>query len=82
MVVLASKPLFGPIRDRLGVVTRALFDQRDFRETNILVDFKSSLELSLRTQLTESALYMGKLPTLTSLQRLTATIGTSLYDVQ
>ncbi|KAH8114416.1 transport protein Avl9-domain-containing protein [Phellopilus nigrolimitatus] len=59
VVVLASKPVFGPIRDRLGVVTRALFSQRDFRETGILVDFKSSLELSLRTQLTESALYMG-----------------------
>ncbi|KAI5118799.1 hypothetical protein M0805_005141 [Coniferiporia weirii] len=59
VVVIASKPLFGPIRDRLGVVTRALFSQRDFRETGILVDFKSSLELSLRTQLTESALYMG-----------------------
>lgn len=28
VVVLASKPLFGPIRDRLGVVTRALFEQR------------------------------------------------------
>ena len=28
VVVLASKPLFGPIRDRLGVVTQALFEQR------------------------------------------------------
>ncbi|EJC97833.1 uncharacterized protein FOMMEDRAFT_114559 [Fomitiporia mediterranea MF3/22] len=59
VVVLASKPVFGPIRDRLGVVTQALFSQRDFRETGILVDFKSSLEMSLRNQLTESAMYMG-----------------------
>ncbi|THH07775.1 hypothetical protein EW145_g3151 [Phellinidium pouzarii] len=59
VVVIASKPVFGPIRDRLGVVTRALFGQRDFRETSILVDFKTSLESSLRSQLTESALYMG-----------------------
>ena len=76
VVVLASKPVFGAIRDRLGVVTQALFSQRfgspfrnvvfnschfrDFRETGILVDFKTSLEMSLRNQLTESALYMGK----------------------
>ncbi|KAJ7105491.1 transport protein Avl9-domain-containing protein [Mycena crocata] len=59
VVVLASKPIFGPIRDKLGVVTTALFNQRDFRETGILDDFGSSLEQSLRGQLTESGLYMG-----------------------
>lgn len=59
LVVLASKPLFGPIRDRLGVVTQAFFAQRNFRETEILSSFFYSLEGSLRLQLTESALYMG-----------------------
>ncbi|KAF5344864.1 hypothetical protein D9758_011603 [Tetrapyrgos nigripes] len=59
VVVLASKPLFGPIRDKLGVVTTALFHQRDFSETQILDDFEAGLEPSLRSQLTESALYMG-----------------------
>ncbi|KAJ7780744.1 transport protein Avl9-domain-containing protein [Mycena maculata] len=59
VVVLASKPIFGPIRDKLGVVTTALFNQRDFRETDILDDFSRSLELSVRSQLTESGLYMG-----------------------
>ncbi|RDX53517.1 hypothetical protein OH76DRAFT_1399439 [Lentinus brumalis] len=59
VVVLASKPVFGPIRDRLGVITRALFSQRDFTDTSILDDFYSSLEHSLRGQLTESGLYMG-----------------------
>ncbi|OAX44321.1 hypothetical protein K503DRAFT_679112 [Rhizopogon vinicolor AM-OR11-026] len=59
VVVLVSKPVFGPIRDRLGVVTRALFEQRDFSDTSILVDFGASLEISLRTQLTESGLYIG-----------------------
>ncbi|KII90891.1 hypothetical protein PLICRDRAFT_549534 [Plicaturopsis crispa FD-325 SS-3] len=59
VVILASKPVFGPIRDKLGVVTRALFNQKDFRETDILVDFMASLEISLRSQLTESGLYMG-----------------------
>ncbi|KAE9408842.1 hypothetical protein BT96DRAFT_970339 [Gymnopus androsaceus JB14] len=59
VVILASKPVFGPIRDKLGVVTTALFQQRDFTEVQILDDFESGLELSLRTQMTESALYMG-----------------------
>lgn len=59
VVILASKPVFGPIRDKLGVVTRAFFNQRDFTEMDILVDFYSTLENSLRTQLTESGFYMG-----------------------
>jgi hypothetical protein len=46
-------------RDKLGVITRALFLQRDFSETAILVDFYLGLEKSLRSQLTESGFYMG-----------------------
>lgn len=68
VVILASKPVFGPIRDKLGVVTRALFEQRDFSDPGILVDFAASLEISLRSQLTESGLYMG-----TSLRELVHT---------
>ncbi|CAA7262871.1 unnamed protein product [Cyclocybe aegerita] len=68
VVVLASKPVFGPIRDKLRVVTTALFHQRDFRDSSILDDFGASLERSLRTQLTESGLYMG-----TSLRELVHT---------
>ncbi|KAJ3866537.1 transport protein Avl9-domain-containing protein [Lentinula novae-zelandiae] len=68
VVVLASKPVFGPIKDKLGVVTTALFQQRDFSEVQILDDFESGLELSLRTQMTESGLYMG-----TSLRELVHT---------
>lgn len=45
--------------DRLGVITRTLFSQRDFTDTSILDDFHSSLEHSLHGQLTESGLYMG-----------------------
>ncbi|TFK62572.1 hypothetical protein BDN72DRAFT_903122 [Pluteus cervinus] len=59
VVVLASKPVFGPIRDKLGVVTTALFQQLDFSQTTILDEFSSSLEASLRSQMTESGLYMG-----------------------
>ncbi|KAJ7069477.1 transport protein Avl9-domain-containing protein [Mycena amicta] len=59
VVVLASKPIFGPIRDKLGVVTTALFNQRDFSDLGILEDFGSSLEQSVRSQLTESGLFIG-----------------------
>ena len=48
------------VSDRLGVVTRALFSQKDFSDTSILDDFHSSLEPSLRGQMTESGLYMGE----------------------
>jgi hypothetical protein len=68
VVVLASEPVFGPIRDKLGVVTLALFEQRDFTELHILDDFYSSLEVSLKSQFTESGLYMG-----TSLRELVHT---------
>ena len=59
VVVLATKPVFGPIRDRLGVVTQTLFAQCDFSDLSILDAFHNSLEGSLRGQLTESGLYMG-----------------------
>ncbi|KAH6893705.1 cytoplasmic protein [Coprinopsis sp. MPI-PUGE-AT-0042] len=59
VVVLASKPVFGPIREKLRIVTTALFSQRDFSDYSILDDFASTLELSLQGQLTESVLYVG-----------------------
>ncbi|OXB36127.1 cytoplasmic protein [Cryptococcus neoformans] len=59
IVVIASHPIFGPIRDRLGVVTRAYFAQRDFGETKLLEDFYTSLETSLEGKSGEEAIYMG-----------------------
>lgn len=32
------QPIFGPLRDKLGVVTRSFFAQRDFDDKSILVD--------------------------------------------
>ncbi|GAA5859457.1 hypothetical protein JCM1840_004624 [Sporobolomyces johnsonii] len=46
IVVLASKPIFGALRDKLGVITRSFFAQRDFADKSILVDLYSSFELS------------------------------------
>ncbi|WVO21733.1 uncharacterized protein IAS62_003045 [Cryptococcus decagattii] len=59
VVVIASHPIFGVIRDRLGVVTRAYFAQRDFGETKLLEDFYTSLETSLEGKSGEEAIYMG-----------------------
>ena len=41
------------------MVTKALFAQRDFTDMTILEEFQESLEVSVRSQLTESGLYMG-----------------------
>ncbi|WWC72258.1 uncharacterized protein I206_106220 [Kwoniella pini CBS 10737] len=59
VVVIASQPVFGPIRDKLGVVTRAYFAQRDFTQTEILEDFYTSLESSLEGKSGEGAIYIG-----------------------
>ncbi|SCV71582.1 BQ2448_3170 [Microbotryum intermedium] len=44
IVVLANKPIFGPLRDKLGVITRTFFAQRNFEDKSILVDLYSSFE--------------------------------------
>lgn len=59
VVVLARQPVFGPIRDKLGLITRTFFAQRDFTETSILVDFYSSLQLSMRGAISETTFHMG-----------------------
>lgn len=59
VVVLARQPVFGPIRDKLGLITRVFFAQRDFTQTAILVDFYASLQLSMRGQISETTFHMG-----------------------
>lgn len=44
VVVIADNPQsFGTVKERLSVVTHAWFDQRDFRDTEILKRFQDSL---------------------------------------
>ena len=59
LVVLARKPVFGPIREKLGVVTRAWFMQRNFGEREILKEFYESLVQNFRDGVDEGELYMG-----------------------
>lgn len=48
VVVLARQPVFAPLRDKLGIVTRAYFAQGDLAERGILVDFYDTLDAGLR----------------------------------
>jgi hypothetical protein len=42
------QPVFAPLREKLGIVTRAFFAQGDLADTAILVDFHDTLEAGLR----------------------------------
>lgn len=63
VVVLAKQPVFGPIREKLGIVTRAFFAQGDLADVDILQDFHSTLELGLQSgglsEDRETVMYMG-----------------------
>lgn len=48
VVVITSNPqYFGQLREKLSIVTRAWFAQRDFEDVAILEDFRESLEKSM-----------------------------------
>ncbi|ETS64126.1 hypothetical protein PaG_01361 [Moesziomyces aphidis] len=63
IVVLAKEPIFGPIREKLGIVTRAFFAQGDLADVDILIDFHSTLEIGLQSggmsEDRETVMYMG-----------------------
>ncbi|KAH8818612.1 transport protein Avl9-domain-containing protein, partial [Flagelloscypha sp. PMI_526] len=61
VVVLTTSPLFSVIRDKLGVVTQALFLQRNFSTLAILNEFGDSLEEIVKNGpgSTESGLVFG-----------------------
>lgn len=69
VVILATQPIFGPMRAKLGMVTQAYFDQRDLSNMQILEEFYDNLEVSLSCAMetqtdksdfeTSDTLYMG-----------------------
>ncbi|GAA5992444.1 hypothetical protein JCM5350_001593 [Sporobolomyces pararoseus] len=69
IVVLASKPIFGSLRDKLGVITRSFFAQRDFGDKTVLKDLYHSFDKQLSLSLS-----------LSHTQTPTSTIATTPVD--
>ncbi|KAG0341105.1 late secretory pathway protein avl9 [Podila humilis] len=59
VVVLATQPIFGVLRQRLAVVTAAWFGQKDFTQTDILSQFYDSLNATITVNIPDSAFLMG-----------------------
>ncbi|KAG0051711.1 late secretory pathway protein avl9 [Gryganskiella cystojenkinii] len=59
VVVLATQPIFGVLRQRLAVVTAAWFGQKDFTQTEILAQFYDSLNATVSDSIPDSAFLMG-----------------------
>jgi Transport protein Avl9 len=59
VVVLASAPVLGSVRSKLGMVTQAFFAQRDFSKVDILNTLYENLNRSIRPGFPEVTLYMG-----------------------
>ncbi|KAF9158158.1 late secretory pathway protein avl9 [Actinomortierella ambigua] len=60
VIVLATQPIFGVLRQRLGVVTAAWFGQRDFSQTDILAQFYDSLQATVSENIPDSAFLMER----------------------
>ncbi|KAF9329298.1 late secretory pathway protein avl9 [Podila minutissima] len=59
VVVLATQPIFGVLRQRLAIVTAAWFGQKDFTQTEILSQFYDSLNATISDNIPDSAFLMG-----------------------
>ena len=59
VVVLASQPILGSVRSKLGLVTQAYFAQKDFSQLEILKSLYDNLKTSSGTISLDHALYMA-----------------------
>lgn len=59
VVVIARKPIFGPIREKLAVITRAFFEQGDFSDLSLIDNLYDNLNVMFDTQLDENDMYVG-----------------------
>ncbi|KAI7852856.1 AVL9/DENND6 domain-containing protein [Circinella umbellata] len=59
VVVLARQPIFGPLRQKIAVITSAWFNQKDFTKLDILYDFYHNLQSTYHGPIDDSTLYMG-----------------------
>lgn len=59
VVVIARKPIFGPIREKLAVITRAFFQQGDFTDLSLIDNLYDNLNQLFSSKLDESVMYVG-----------------------
>lgn len=59
VVVIARKPIFGPIREKLAVITRAFFQQADFRDLSLIDNLYDNLNQLFSVKLDENDMYVG-----------------------
>ncbi|CAO3692602.1 unnamed protein product [Umbelopsis ramanniana] len=59
VVVLARQPIFGPIRQKLAVITAAWFNEKDFTKLDILHNFYDNLNSTHIGPIDDPTLYMG-----------------------
>lgn len=58
VVVLSTRAIFGAVREKLAIVTRAYYAQRDLGDLAVLEDFYETLETSVSGH-DENSLYLG-----------------------
>lgn len=84
-----TQPIFGPLRDKLGVITRAFFAQKNFDDKSILVDLYSSLEIPVEAggngneedAEDEAQMYMGESVSRREEGLADTLVGTSLREL-
>ncbi|KAK9456264.1 transport protein Avl9-domain-containing protein [Dipodascopsis uninucleata] len=59
VVVVATRPIFGPIREKLAVVTRAYFLQGNFEDRSIINNLYDNLRQLFQNDVGEADLYNG-----------------------
>ncbi|KAI8069574.1 transport protein Avl9-domain-containing protein [Gongronella butleri] len=59
IVVLARQPIFGPLQQKLAVITAAWFNQKDFTKLDMLYNLYNNLTVTFRGPVDDATLYMG-----------------------
>lgn len=59
VVVIARKPIFGAIREKLAVITRAYFQQGDFEDRSLINSLYDNLVQMFSNKIDENDMYVG-----------------------
>ena len=59
VVLLATFPILGSIRNKLGLVTEAFFGQKDFSQLDMINDLYDNLAVTIKFPISDGMLFMG-----------------------